>query len=105
MRKKSKSEQDLTPSIECTSSWSLTKVKPLENYCLEVEFLDGVKGTVNMQRLILSENAGVFEGLRDKKIFNQVSLHLGVPTWPGEIDIAPDAIHLEIKKHGKCVLS
>jgi hypothetical protein len=29
---------------------------------------------------------------------------IGAVTWPGEIDLAPDAMHDEIKKNGKWVL-
>jgi hypothetical protein len=33
--------------------------------------------------------------------FAQVSIEMGATTWPGEIDLAPDAMREEIKKHGE----
>ncbi len=32
---------------------------------------------------------------------NQVRVELGVVTWPGEIDLAPDAMHAELAAHGE----
>ena len=67
--------------------------------------MDGTEGTVDMSRLVWSENARVFSALRDKKLFSEVYVELGVVTWPGEIDVAPDAMYEEIKQHGTWVLS
>jgi hypothetical protein len=33
-----------------------------------------------------------------------VFLDLGAVSWPGEIDLAPDAMHDEIEAHGEWVL-
>jgi hypothetical protein len=71
---------------------------------LEVEFIDGTCGVVEMSRRVTSDQAGVFAILKDVNLFNQVYLEHGVATWPGEIDLAPDAMHDEIKLHGKWVL-
>jgi hypothetical protein len=65
-----------------------------------VEFTDGTCRIVDMSRYITKNNAGVFARLKDVKIFNQVYLDYGVVTWPGEIDLAPDAMYDEIKQHG-----
>jgi hypothetical protein len=35
----------------------------------------------------------VFASLRDEKLFERVCVETGAPVWPGEIDIAPDAIY------------
>lgn len=87
-----------------SAPWLLTKVIPLEDYRLEIEFSDGTHGLVEMKQLIKSPQSGIFAKLQDLKIFNQVYLAYGVATWPGEIDLAPDAMHDEIKHHGKWVL-
>jgi hypothetical protein len=42
----------------------------------------------------------VFEPLRDTSLFSQASIHLGVVEWPGEIDLAPDAMYDEIRTNG-----
>ncbi|MBS0350735.1 MAG: DUF2442 domain-containing protein [Proteobacteria bacterium] len=104
MQRKSITEKNISPGIVCTAPWRLTKVTPLANYRLEVEFMDGTSGTVDLLHLIMSDKAGVFEKLKDIQLFNQVYLQQGAVTWPGEIDLAPDAMHDEIKRHGQWVL-
>ncbi len=39
---------------------------------------------------------GALEPLRDEKFFRQVFIDDGAPTWPGEIDLAPDAMYAEV---------
>jgi hypothetical protein len=104
MRKKSITKENTTPGITCTAPWRVTEVKPLANYRLEVKFIDGTHGFVEMSSRVMSEKAGVFTKLKDKDFFNKVFLHDGVVTWPGEIDLAPDAMHDEIARHGEWVL-
>ena len=43
-------------------------------------------------------SAGVFAGLSDPSLFKQVFIEHGAVTWPGEIDLAPDAMYAGIKK-------
>jgi hypothetical protein len=104
MRTESITEKNITPAIICTVPWRLIKIKPLENYKLEVEFIDGIHGFVEMKQLILSQKAGVFARLRDINVFNQAHIEYGALIWPGEIDLAPDAMHDEIKQHGTWIL-
>jgi hypothetical protein len=42
----------------------------------------------------------VFACLRDPDVFAQVGIDHGAVTWPGEIDLAPDAMYDEIKANG-----
>jgi hypothetical protein len=100
MRKKFSSKKNISPRITCNASWRLTKVNPLPNYTLAVEFKDGTKGLVNMTALIQSSKAGVFSHLKNLTLFNQVHLEYGVATWPGEIDLAPDAMYDAIQQKG-----
>jgi hypothetical protein len=104
MRATSGTEENTAPNVICTSPWRLTKVTPLANYRLEVEFIDGTHGIVEMSHRVTSDKAGVFATLKDINIFDQVHLEHGVATWPGEVDLAPDVMHDEIKFHGKWVL-
>ena len=104
MRTKSVTKENFAPGIVCTAPWRLTKIKPLPNYELEVEFNDGVHGFVEMVKLIASDKAGVFTALKDIELFNKAYLEYGVLTWPGEIDLAPDAMHDAIKQKGRWVL-
>jgi hypothetical protein len=104
MRPTSNTKKNTAPGIICTAPWRLIKVRPLANYRLEVEFIDGTHGFVEMAQRVKSDKAGVFAALKDVNLFNQVHLEYGVVTWPGEIDLAPDAMHDEVKLHGKWIL-
>lgn len=104
MRPTSVTEKNIAPGIVCTAPWRLNKVKPLSNYRLEVEFIDGTRGYVEMSSRVMSDKAGVFGALRDIRLFNQVYLEHGAVSWPGELDLAPDTMHDEIQHHGKWVL-
>ncbi len=105
MQRKSDPEKNISPGIMCTVPWRLIRVIPLQDYCLQVEFVDGTCGVVEMKNLIMSKNAGVFANLQNITQFNQVHLVYGAATWPDGIDLAPDAMYSEIKKNGKWVLA
>jgi len=104
----STSEKDppspITPPIQSRMPWRVVEAKPLADFRLRVRFVDGLEGTVDMAALIHSSTAGVFAQLADPSRFAQVSVAHGAVTWPGEIDLAPDAMYAEIKRHGSWVL-
>ena len=104
MQPTSSTQKNTASGVICTAPWRLSKVKPLANYKLEVEFIDGTHGFVEMLHRVASDKAGVFAALKDVSLFNQVHLEHGVVTWPGEIDLAPDAMHDEIQRHGEWIL-
>jgi hypothetical protein len=104
MRSETSAAEDRSPGITPCAKWRVTEIAVLSGYELHVRFIDGTEGLVDMSRLIFSDNAGVFARLRDVSVFEQAHLDLGVVTWPGEIDLAPDAMYREIKQHGKWVL-
>ena len=85
---------------ETPMSWKVTNVEALPNFHLRVAFADGLSGTVNMSRLIHAEDAGVFAVLADPRRFAEVFILHGAVSWPGGIDLAPDAMHDAIEKHG-----
>ncbi|MGA9866999.1 MAG: DUF2442 domain-containing protein [Acetobacteraceae bacterium] len=68
---------------------------------LLARFVDGLTGIVDLSALIASPKAGVFARLRDRTVFEQVRVEMGAVTWPGELDLAPDAMHAAIKGHGE----
>jgi hypothetical protein len=81
--------------------WDVTEVKAESHLILSVRFTDGVTGKV---RFLPSHLTGVFTPLKKIDFFEKVFVNDGVVTWPGEIDLAPDAMHDEIKRHGEWVL-
>jgi hypothetical protein len=68
---------------------------------LQVTFADGLTGVVDMSSLVRSSRAGVFAALADPALFAQVRLEYGAVTWPGDLDLAPDAMHAAIQAHGE----
>jgi hypothetical protein len=89
----------LTAEVTPRSPWRVTAVEALPGYRLRVAFADGLTGTVDMSNMVHSPKAGVFAALADPSLFAQVKLVLGAVTWPGELDLAPDAMHAAIQEH------
>jgi hypothetical protein len=81
-------------------AWWLTEAKAEADFVLRVRFADGTTGCVNLAELVNGPDAGVFAALRDPEIFAQVHIDHGAPTWPGDIDLAPDAIHAQVAARG-----
>lgn len=78
--------------------WRVVAVETLPEFRLHVRFVDGTEGTVDLAALIHSPGAGVFASLADPVLFARAHVEYGAVTWPGEIDLAPDAMYAEIKK-------
>ncbi|MCU0596659.1 MAG: DUF2442 domain-containing protein [Desulfobacterota bacterium] len=104
MRKEAAIEQNISARVTPSVPWRLIDVQALSGYRLKVRFQDGLEGLVDLSALVLSEHAGVFAALRDETVFRGVFLEYGAVTWPGEIDLAPDAMYEEIKKNGVWLL-
>jgi Protein of unknown function (DUF2442) len=95
---------ELTPPVRPLAPWRVAEVEALPGFRLRVRFNDGTEGEVEMARFIESADAGVFAALRDETLFRQAKLVLGAVTWPGELDLAPDAMHRAIKEFGSWVV-
>lgn len=104
MRNRTKTQKNNTSQIKIRSPWRVHKVCALEKYRLHVEFMDGLKGFVDLSQLIQSRDAGIFKILQDQTTFQQVHVHYGAVTWPGELDLAPDAMYEAIRHHGEWIL-
>jgi len=102
MRAESITDEDpsasLTAEAAPRSPWRVTAVEALPGFRLRVAFADGLTGMVDMSRLVHSPQAGVFAALADPSLFQQVTLDYGAVAWPGELDLAPDAMHAAIQE-------
>jgi Protein of unknown function (DUF2442) len=87
----------VAPAVRPAMPWRVVSVEALRGYRLRVRFLDGLEGVVDMSRLVVSSDAGVFAALADSEAFNRVFVALGAVCWPDGLDIAPDAIYAKIK--------
>lgn len=94
----------LADEIAPRSPWRVTSVEPLPGFRLRVSFADGLTGEVDMSKFEHSPKAGVFAQLADSALFAQVRLDYGAVAWPGELDLAPDAMHEAIRERSVWVL-
>jgi len=90
----------LIPPVRPSAPWRVAGVEALPGFALRVRFNDGTVGVVEMAQFLNSEAAGVFAPLRNEGLFRQVKVHLGAVTWPGDLDLAPDAMHRALKQRG-----
>jgi hypothetical protein len=96
---------DVVPTILPKASGRIAEVRAVPGDRLWVRFNDGTQGTVALSGLVHSSRAGVFAVLRDEALFSQVTLSCGAATWPGELDLAPDAMYDAIRRDGEWVLN
>jgi hypothetical protein len=73
--------------------WDVVEVKPEPDYCLFVQFKDGLAGRVRLRREDLT---GALAPLQDAQFFERVFIDYGAVAWPGEIDLAPDAMYAQV---------
>jgi Protein of unknown function (DUF2442) len=74
----------------------VTKVKPIEDFKLELRFSDGTAGVLDCAPIV-AEDGPMVKPLRDPRFFARVFLEFGAPTWPNGYDIAPWAAKAEIE--------
>ena len=73
--------------------WKILRMTVLANYRLELTFVDGSHGIVDLSDIPFT---GVFEPLAEPDYFAQATLKNGVVVWPCGVDIAPDALHKKV---------
>lgn len=81
--------------------WNVIDVKTLSPLSIQVTFADGISGKVQFEPSYLT---GVFQALKDPDAFRQVYIEQGAVTWPGNVDLAPDAMYEAIKINGEWIL-
>ncbi|MBI2970155.1 MAG: DUF2442 domain-containing protein [Gammaproteobacteria bacterium] len=87
------------------ADWSITQFEVRPDYKIRVTFQDGTSGIADLSpRLSQGALGDGFDALCDKKIFAAVYLEHGALTWPGGIDLAPDAMYERIQESGVSVL-
>ena len=88
------------------AAWSITRFTVLSNYKIEVVFADGTSGMADLApRLSQGPLGDGFDPLCDESLFSEVYLEHGALTWPGGIDLAPDAMYTRIRASGTPILA
>ena len=86
--------------------WSIVGFSVKPNYRIEVSFADGTSGVADLApRLSQGPLGDGFDALCDKAVFAKAYLEHGALTWPGGIDLAPDAMYQRIREAGVPVLA
>jgi hypothetical protein len=89
------------------SPWRVTSVTVLPDAQLQVRFVDGTMGKVDMRAFLSGPNVEgtVFEPLRDPAVFAEARVVMGAVQWPGGVDLAPDPMYDAIQQSGVWVLA
>ena len=76
----------------------VTAVEVIGPYRLRLEFADGTVGDVDLSD---EDWNGVFEPLRDPALFDRVRVDpdAGTITWPGGLDMAPEPLYEQARRH------
>ena len=70
-------------------------VKPAKDYTLYLWFTNGEEGVLDMKQYL---NKGIFQALKDEKMFNTVKPFIGTIQWANQADLCPDTVYLDSVK-------
>jgi hypothetical protein len=72
----------------------VSKVKPMQGYCVELEFDNGVRGIVDLSSLA---GKGVFAFWHNPGVFEQVRIgSFGELAWGDQADLCPDSLYFKL---------
>ena len=93
----------ITPS----TPWRVLKFKIEPGHRLQVTFMDGLTGWVDLSHWLFSRriDGSVFEALREEDVFRLAAVELGAITWPNGADLSPDAMYDALQQSAECKLS
>ena len=100
MRSQATTQDDYALGLS-PSTPDVIAVNVISHLNLQVQFADGLSGLVRFEP---SHLTGVFAALQEPAFFQQVSVLHGTVTWPGDLDLAPDAMYDAIQLHQEWVL-
>jgi hypothetical protein len=82
----------------------ITRVRPRDNYLLEIEFEDGSTHVIDVKPLLQSP---AFQPIRDKELFSLVKVdhRFGGVEWPNGIDICIDWIEAQLELRNQKTLT
>ena len=91
-------QENSTTGVIPAAPWRIQAVTVLPDFKLAVSFRDGTAGIVDCSRILSSDNPGIYAPLASQDFFNQVSVELGVLTWPNGADLDPGWLHEELSR-------
>ena len=98
---------EVNPPLRHAVPWRVSTVQALPDRRLQVEFVDGTTGEVELDRFLADDKirGTVFEPLREAEFFARAAVIQGAVEWPNGADLAPDAMYDAIRKNGRWVPS
>ena len=70
-------------------------VLPQKDYTLHLWFTNGEEGILDMKPYL---DKGIFQALKDEKMFNTVTPFIGTIQWENQADLCPDTVYLDSVK-------
>ena len=67
-----------------------------ENYKIFVEFDNGLKGTIDFQKILEEDHREIIRELLDKELYKTVKINLNTLCWDNEVDFAPEFLYEQI---------
>jgi len=71
------------------------------DYYVYVEFNNGVKGTIDFEKILRNDHREIVRELLNKGLFKTVKVNLNTLCWDNEVDFAPDYLYEQIKAKEK----
>jgi len=82
--------------------WRVTAVRPLSDYRLALQFIDGSRKTYDMKPQLY----GALAPLKDMALFNTARVFMSTVVWTDKIDIAPEELYengVTCEDNGTCI--
>jgi hypothetical protein len=79
---------------------NVVHVEPRGGYRLFLQFSDGTESERDFSEMVRSDGP-MIRPLKDPAYFARVFLDYGAPTWPNGFDMAPDALHHDMRSAGQ----
>ena len=89
-------------TITFRAPWRVLALEIIGEHEIYVWHVDGTSGRVKFEDGFFR---GVFSHLKDPALFDEIDVVCGAVAWPGELDLAPDAMHDELAAHGEWILN
>ena len=77
----------------------IVRATPLQDRILRLEFSDGTSGDYDLAPLI-TRGTNLTNMLADERYFRRFFLELGALAWPNGFELAPGAIHRQLRERG-----
>lgn len=74
---------------------AIKKVKTQQNYLLSIVFSNGESGLLDMKPFL---EFGVFQKLKDPRVFQQVQVSFDTLEWPIGVDLDPEFVYSKTHK-------